>query len=452
MGDDEILDEDKEPLWRELLQLAAKPQRATYRREDLTLKKLWQQYLKKRTITALIYIVWFTFCFGTIFMPDDSDYNSAADARGRIVAGSVMHDLPQSARTAARKQFGHALLETYARGVATDIRSGSDTPEHTASVFDQVNRMANTGEPVRLDTRHQGFSDHPWNTISRYLMVFGGLIALALSVRYSFRTLVKAEFLADLPWKRGWPFVFAALMPPLWPVFAISALRMHNANSSTGTKAEEEQAEEYAFEADESAARTFYFDLRFGKWQDFVSDRLKAIQSRLDELAVRAKARQTERGQLTAEQRNLEAFDVTADAPDSTKVEQEFQTILEHPSVHGINKVGSRLHVYVKARFTHDGLLYDLGDWVIKVSTSGLTTEEVRTGTKVAWHVFAHPIYRVDDGVFCFGHRRTTIDSLLERSQIAEAITLAVTCLGSINPDDLALIDKAFKVIDETPT
>lgn len=422
-----------------------------FRREDMTLSELWKHYVKVRSKWFITFVGVYIVFFCLITVPRYGDQNAAADARGRIVQSMRMEHLPPEQRPAARKKLSSELLSSFQAGILSDVNYGADTPAHGNAVFGQLVRSQKYGTPVELDTAHQNWTQHLDDVAQRFCIVIFVILSLVASAAYGLRTVVRHEYLVNLPWKKGWPILFMTLLPILWPFLIVSVIRFQRVEWEGDSFAKEEKPQEaFSFVADEAAARQLYFDLRFGDWQKFVSDRRAAIDKRLEALATSARMRQQERSGLQAEMSRLEDFDITVDSSDSADVAAEFQKLLDEPRIIGLSREGKSLLIHTAARYDYQGTTYDLGDWLITVSTSGLKTKEVRRGTKPAWHGGVPPVYRYDDGSFCFGTRKPTIDKRLLEGNISGAIIMAVDCLNAVNDADRELVPEAFEVADAT--
>lgn len=422
-----------------------KQPRQRYRRsEPLTVKSLWSEYLKKGWKYALFLTLVWGNLVGSVVANEYFD-DTEADARALLVSRSEMSWVAPDKRVERRKELAKSLLVMDQNGMTTDIHNGASDNVPKNEILREIKEMAQTGDSIQLDTTRYGYTDNTLVYLIPLLLATLCIASIMTSIKYIYRSALRYEFYADLPWKRGWPFLFLALEPLLIPLMIISAVQMF---ARKPTNQENEADPEFEFDNDPEGAREYYFTLRSGEWLAFITDRKVAIEERLAELKARTKAIMTERGQLQAEQRELNKSDVTVDIPDADSIQAEFDSILAQPSVQGV-QVGeddTTLNIFVKARFTMpDGKKYDLGDWAIVINGSGLTTVELRRGTKRDWHVLGHPIYRLGDGVFCFGARIITINTFMKEGRISEAILQAVAGLNSINEADVPSVPSAFK-------
>ena len=432
-----------------------RPRRALTKRDTpLTVKDLWSRYLKEnprlKWTLALLMVMWAGWIPGVFIFPDNKPYNAAADARGNLVQMFELEATPPAERPKVRKKLADALLNLQEAGIGNKMNDAAQG-ELKDVVIGKVRQTRETGQPLQLDSSHRGLSSSVEIPLS-YLAVLPFATITLLGWRYLDRCKLQAERAIDLPWKRGWPFVFVALC--FWvlvPAMLVSLARQYRASKRTSKAdaAKEVKEQTYTFNHDPDAARKLYFELRSGKWQDYVRDRLAQIEQDIKLLVQNILREQAQRNALMGEQERLQGVEASHDPATTEELTEEFDYILKHEAVHGIAVDGSDLLILVKARFALNGVTYDLGDWEVRISRTGFRTRELRTGTKVDWHFWAHPIYRLPDGQFCFGATAVEISLKIARNQLAQAAVLAADSLCAINAKDYQHVPVAFKVVSE---
>ena len=423
-------------------------------REQMSLAALWDQYIRRSGMLGFMATwvsIWPLLVGIWLVVPDSSSYNNAADARVRIVQSLAMSDLPANQQVAERKIFAGDMLNVYLRGINSDIETGGDTGPHTAAILSELRAAQQTGRPIKLDTAHQTWRDHLPGIAERLALLLYCCLMLRVTLLYTVATMQRVEYLADLPWHHVWPLAVVVLSPALIPSYIISAVRLAYVKRFIADETASEEGVSTDFEVDEDAARQLYFDLRFGDWRDRVRDRKEAIEERIAEIIAITRANHRERSELQAERRNLDEFDIQTSSPDSETVHDEFETLLADPWIHGLNVDDEELVAFTRSRFLYQGVVYDLGDWAVRVSTRGIKAIELRSGVKVAWHMM-HPIYRNGDGSFCFGMTTEVVNELLAKGELSRAVIIAVEAIHSVNPEDQFLIPDAFKVATDAST
>lgn len=417
------------------------------RTEPLTIKDLWGRYLKTNprlkawmVVSLVLALAWIPM----VILPDYDDYNAAADARGQLAQRFRLEGTSPSDRPAVRKALARSLLNLREVGLSSTLdEAGKEGFE--AEVLEQIKHTRQTGEMPRFDTAHKwpdGMTAFGFN----YLLALPLAVVTLYGLRYADRCKLQRERVIDLPWKRGWPFLFIVLSPVLIPIMAVSLIRLllHKETSPAAVKKEQT----YNFPSNIEGARKSYMALRSGEWRDFVKDRLTEIEKRLSELVINMERELQERNMLMGEQRKLKTASTSHNPASEIELAAEFELIRSHPAVLDLATQNGNLNVLVQARFVHEGITYDLGDWELIIRQTGFTTVEVRTGTKVDWHFWAHPIYRLPNGEFCFGATQAGITALLLENKICDAVLLAIECLCNINEKDFENLPAAFKVVD----
>jgi hypothetical protein len=174
------------------------------------------------------------------------------------------------------------------------------------------------------------------------------------------------------------------------------------------------------------------------------------VEDNLQYYGERVKDLQKQKRDIIAEQRKLEAVNPD-DVPVATAEElnAEFDRLMHLNGVAAVGVVNDQISVLVKARYTWDGRLFDLGDWELRfgVGTS-MWSKELRSGVHPDWRG-SYPVYRLGYDNFCFGNQQSDINQHLLKGQMLEAVEVAVNALNSINENDERYVQEAFYEIQE---
>lgn len=290
-------------------------------------------------------------------------------------------------------------------------------------------------------------------------------------------------YLADLPLSRpyGWLLLFSMFV--MWPVLFIAFLHMwylersniHKAIVEKRQKTEEERKQvemmakrELKQEEIERAQHCGHFSSR-ARRQYFVFRRIgyqksldhqkketnKLISDYQNQLRSLGKQLQTVQKQMGEAKAKLASLEHCSSAEQNEKITEEWRLITEMRGVSRISfdrkdKEKRYLCILVKVRVPYENVLYDFGDFEIKIGPQQFSCVEVRSGVKA--NASSHtPRYRVSDG-FCFGSRRDDILDFVQHARMLEAITLAIDCLHSVNSGDEVYIPRCFRTVDSIET
>lgn len=166
--------------------------------------------------------------------------------------------------------------------------------------------------------------------------------------------------------------------------------------------------------------------------------RLQNAKEQLREAGEGVSQAQREIGSLQAQRAQIEA--TYAQKTNRKSAEADWQAIKDARGVAAIvyNRRRKRLEVLIKVRVPYEGELYDFGDYRLYIDGgSSCVCKEVRSGLKLN-HTSTMPQYHIHGNHFCFGGNLSTIEEYLKDGRYAEAITLVVECLHSVNDEETA--------------
>lgn len=184
-----------------------------------------------------------------------------------------------------------------------------------------------------------------------------------------------------------------------------------------------------------------------------LSDTQGALASAMEDvrgLGAEIKNRQKDVRDLRADEVRFRELLETVDEQtlELEAMEAEFAQLLKFKGVEKVRVINDQLSILVKARFSYEGAVYDLGDWELRFGAGdSLFTRELRSGVKNGYG--GYPVYRLDGNTFCFGDRRGIISEHLMKGQFLEAVELAVNSIQSINEEHLHRLSDAFRTVKE---
>lgn len=368
--------------------------------------------------------------------------------------------------TARRILWVQNDYEKLAHKKAIDIDKG---------LLKQYQRIAQTGQPLKLDVRTRTFNPY-WGLfyiwwVQLLLVCGGGVFFLARYLASLFDNL-ESHHLADLPWRKPWPWIITILLGPVgWLAMGISRVLLRFEPPVVQEVAppppEVETIDEEVEEADEEprpaprktyrnfpqAALSLYLEMRMKSAEEYRRQR----HQELLQLVARTRENIREYGdEIKDEQRQLNEYRAEAQAveqsledgisaEDPDKIREEFDRFLSLPGVIAVQVVNDRIRVIVRATVEYQGRTYDKGDWQIDIGadTSSCVARELRTGVRPDWG-YDYPDYRYGDKSYCFGSRAYELEQHLRKGQFLEAMALAVECLNSVNSEDAPNIPHAF--------
>jgi len=114
------------------------------------------------------------------------------------------------------------------------------------------------------------------------------------------------------------------------------------------------------------------------------------------------------------------------------------------------------INLITRATHTYEGILYDLGDWVIKFGGPNPVREvevlSFRRGLRTTWPSGIYPDYEMTNGDFCLGGNRAAISSHFDAERFLAGIQLIIGVVCSVNRDDIEKIPYAFYPYQPTET
>lgn len=189
----------------------------------------------------------------------------------------------------------------------------------------------------------------------------------------------------------------------------------------------------------ERAHRTFVNYIMNGQpdaYKSRLSEARRGIIAAEDELQKSGEHVRTAQRQLGEARAKLAKVEETqAMQMGRAKAEADWEAIKNARGVSKIvfNRKRRRLEITIKVRVPYRGELYDFGDYCLYIDGSNnCRCKEVRSGLKLN-HTSTEPQYHIRGNHFCFGSSLSTIENYLAAGRYAEAITLVVECLHSVN-------------------
>lgn len=163
------------------------------------------------------------------------------------------------------------------------------------------------------------------------------------------------------------------------------------------------------------------------------TQRVEDAKSQLQKAGESVRAAQQKLGYARADLEQFEA--IHSEKHSRKKAESDWEAIKNARGVSSIvyNKMRNRLEITIKVRVPYEGDLYDFGDYVLYIDgSSDCTCREIRSGVKLN-HDNTSPLYHLSGKRFCFGNSLSTIERFLADGRYAEAVTLVVECMHSVN-------------------
>lgn len=440
----------------------------TRRREPLSFRTFWYG-LEEAWVAAGLFVVIGSlvglFAVGVIYSNNNTYASDRAHYEEMTISdGSRGKDLSEATRK-ERKEIARDLLdyekqnESFDQTVFTDYELG------------QIKNMAETGEPLELDTHRNKFGDY-----FRFVYLFPGLpiawllLSVALMLAYWDDQIDRTgRRFADLPWRKRWPWICTILFGPVWwATMSISAIRMRNdvipPNPEVRHRVridETDTGEKVIawphYTMDTTTSQRMYVDMRVTGTRKHRKQRVKGIKRSIE--IARSRMRQSsedlrlERQQiarLEAEQRELQRMiDAGEDSIPEDVAQQEFDKITALPEVIGFQVVGNTVELIVRAITQYKGASYYIADFRVEIGadTEYANAYRIKSGVLPTWGG-SYPVYG-GGGSFCFGDRSTLIAKYLEKSQYYEATVLIIDCVRSVNEHHLPDIPYAFTKLSE---
>ena len=178
--------------------------------------------------------------------------------------------------------------------------------------------------------------------------------------------------------------------------------------------------------------RTKSFNARKKEAEDCAQEAENGVKIATSEL-------KTAKRQLSIANARLRTFNEISPSA-STSREDALRDFEEIRAMRGVRNISAfngkhaKIVVDVRVQYPYKGTLYDFGDYRITIENGGFTCIRTRSGLKIN-HTSTTPDYYETRG-FCFGSRRDTISQYVRGYRIAEALTLMIDSLHSVNSDE----------------
>lgn len=448
-------------------------------RRDFVKRRLDNFHVKLPVVTTILVLIGWAVYSLAVYDHNTKIEPNRAIARYLLSLGDQANDLTPAAK-AHRIEAAGTLLDT------RQLTEGSDFGRFTemdisANELAVVEKIKATGEPEAFDT-------HTWTYIGYFRYIAGMwwmwlgiwlLYGLLLSIEYreevrrnSRNTRTGNQYvLADLPWKKPWPWLYSAAFGPVWAsvmLFSYHRTLKHLPNpAEVRRRAVDEAVAEVpvkivtTYHSSPVAARKTYVEFRGGRLTEGLKGQLRHSQNRLDKAMESLKqAGETIRDNqalLNTHRAEIERVNkalVEAEKKtDAREFHYEFDRITQLPGVIALQSVNNGLRVVVRVVHPHGGLVYDFGDWQIDLGTDGrMTTRLLRSGVREGWSDYHdRRVYPQSSGRFCYGDRGYIIEEHCQKGQFLEALALIVECLRTVRDEEQGNVPYVFNVVDPSP-
>lgn len=402
-----------------------------------------------------------------------TSHNSMVDARVQL-AQMIDNEHGQ-----ARQIVANAVLKAYDKDKGSTLSPDAfSDPDSVGQFVNQISSAAINGTPIAVSDNHQDW--HGWRVafLEIGFSALGVVFILIWFVSYALETSEHGEFLADFPWRRGWPIAFVALtaLPIGWVFYAVSAVRLYRFRKNRAAALAPQDADldlnmdmprpphlepmhlvqprpkEVRFFPAPKAARAQYIELREHAWTASYDRRRAELK---EEIAYQVEElrrfgqyiSEAQRAKGTAQAELSRLNDAGPEsAPARELIEAEFERMLKLPGVESVRVINGAISLLVKPRPVFGDVRYDFGDWEIRFGADKqwLQTKELRTGVRSGWHE-GYPAYRLGEGSFCFGRRSDVIVGHVQKGQFLQAVEVAIDCMHSVNDEDRHNVSRAFE-------
>ncbi len=283
------------------------------------------------------------------------------------------------------------------------------------------------------------------------------------------RSRKRAEYLADLPWKKWWPWCLACVAPMSVPFLIVSAVRWRAA-TQRARRTEEEGERERCRGAHVSPKKKLDVQL-LKQWlalrQQYRREALDA-QMKAEEVTVTAasaklqelseemgKQHQAQRGarRRVNELRSVE-FPSSVTPEETQRFTDEFRGLCSMSLVASVTFGHETLSVFTKPIIVAiAGTWYDLGDWMIELRTKLGSTDKRVVPTRIARKdgMGSHP-YSTDweRGQICYGlDINEQLVELQRRGEYLPVVSIIIERLGIYNPGHEELIERKYVRLPE---
>jgi uncharacterized membrane protein YciS (DUF1049 family) len=377
----------------------------------------------------------------------------------------VVHALEDHKAGRSIQEIAQSLL------VAHENKFGASELDHKDFRV-EVERSAQTGELPTVLTPKRTWDDFLpskddyltcWLSLGIAAMLV--FFSIGISLIYANEVAYEYEFLIDMKWQTS-HVVFVLFTPLLWVSYLVSFVCLRKfkleqaqaqaererrqANNQVAERTEPKKPVK-TFVDDREGALEAYYVLRTQTAQSHVEQKRETLQARVLDLKTTAhslgvKMRETQQAstKAKADLRALDEIKISDALPTRETIATQFERIVNLPGVIKIWPINKGLGMLVEARVEHSGTLYDIGDWELSVTMTGVRGHEARSGVRSDWKG-SYPVYRYGRGEFCFGRRQYQIDDWARSGDLLEAAVIAIESLNSVNPEDRKKIPKAFK-------
>ncbi|MEE0888508.1 MAG: hypothetical protein U0L97_04880 [Candidatus Saccharimonadaceae bacterium] len=258
----------------------------------------------------------------------------------------------------------------------------------------------------------------------------------------------KDYYLADLPLKSVWGWYLLISNFVTWPVVFVSWLSLLRFKK-TGVEKKRKRLKPLPSVKsifDESAFVKFYYDmLPIGRRVEDAEDDMHRSESEVERYATLLKKAQGKLGEDKAklnELRSQQEF-ISSSKQVKDQVVNDFAQIKE---MYGVQRIYVRkecLFIRVRADYTYKNILYDLGDYEIKIEANGsFSAKMVRSNIEGG---DGYSAYGTRD--FCFGDKKYEICDYIGQGRLIEAIELMIECLNYINESDRYTLPTKYEAV-----
>ena len=278
-----------------------------------------------------------------------------------------------------------------------------------------------------------------------YLAIWSLIASICYWVEHN-----RTYYLADLPLRTGWGWYVLISNFITWPVLLVSLILFlrfkHRKKQAQESEEPEKRLPKVRAIFDEQAFVDFYFKvLPIEKQIESAKRKVSETETEISQYAAELKDAQSRLSEHKANLNELCDHEriVVNDKRTKDQILNDFAQI---KAMHGVQQIyveKNQLCVRVRADYVYGKKLYDLGDYVIKISgysSGNYRADMVRSNIKGSKDGYSN--YGTSD--FCFGNRGDEIYSYLAEGRIVEAMELMIESLNHINSGSM---DDRYEVI-----
>lgn len=128
---------------------------------------------------------------------------------------------------------------------------------------------------------------------------------------------------------------------------------------------------------------------------------------------------------------------------------KEFGDYARIPSVTAVSLENEFLVICLEGALQHEEVIYDLGDWVIRVNlnTFDFTADNVRSG-RIDNRKDAGLQYEY--GGFCYGANKPLLETLMLEGSFYDAVVLAAAYMNQVNDEHLNVMHRVYHAREES--